>query len=98
MICERLQTAEMSVPSPVVRRTGFRPKQCTAIALLAFCSGSLAANWQSTVSKDPPGNFPELRPLRTIYRFGWSGLTAATGEVHFTKSSDDKFQLDGTGR
>ena len=69
-----------------------------AVVLLAFCSGSLAANWQSTVSKEPPGDFPELRPLRASYRFGWSGLTAATGEVHFTKTSDDKFQLAGTGR
>mgnify|MGYP003693781175 CR=1 FL=1 len=32
------------------------------------------------------------------YRFGWSGLTAATGDVHFTKPSENKFQLDGTGR
>jgi len=31
-------------------------------------------NWQSTVSKEPPGNFPELRPLRATYRFGWSGF------------------------
>jgi len=69
-----------------------------AVVLLAFCSGSLAENWQSTVSKEPPGDFPELPPLRATYRFGWSGLTAATGEVHFTKTSGDKFQLDGTGR
>jgi hypothetical protein len=57
----------------------------------------LAANWQSTISKEPPGNFPELRPLRATYRFGWSGLTAATGDVHFTKAGD-KFQFDGAGR
>lgn len=69
-----------------------------AIVLFAFCSGSLAANWQSTVSKEPPGDFPGLRPLHATYRFGWSGLTAATGEVHFTKTFDDKFQLVGTGR
>ena len=69
------------------------------IALLfAFCASSLAANWQATLSKEPAGNFPELRPLRASYRFGWSGLTAATGEVHFTKPSKDKFQFDGTGR
>jgi hypothetical protein len=77
---------------------GFWAKQCTAIAILAFCSSSFAASWESTLSKAPPGNFPELRPLRATYRFGWSGFTAATGEVHFEKSSGDKFQLDGTGR
>src|SRR5881398_529196 len=67
-------------------------------AFLAFCSSSLAENWQARLSKDPAGNFPELRPLRASYRFGWSGLTAATGDVHFTKPSRDRFQLDGTGR
>src|SRR5438093_4918255 len=67
-------------------------------AFLAFCSSSLAENWEATLSKDPAGNFPELRPLRASYRFGWSGLTAATGDVHFTRPSEDKFQLDGTGR
>ena len=66
--------------------------------LIAFGSSSLAANWQATLSKDPPGTFTELRPLHASYRFGWSGLTAATGEVHFSKASADKFQFDGTGR
>ncbi|HZR06873.1 MAG TPA: DUF3108 domain-containing protein [Candidatus Udaeobacter sp.] len=70
----------------------------TIFAFLALCSSSLAENWEATVSKDPPGNFPELRPLRASYRFGWSGFTAATGDVHFTRPSEDKFQLDGTGR
>ena len=67
-------------------------------AFLAFCSNSLAENWDATLSKEPIGNFPEMRPLRASYRFGWSGLTAATGDVHFTKPSENKFQLDGTGR
>ena len=65
---------------------------------LAFCSNSLAENWEATLSKEPRGNFPELRPLRASYRFGWSGLTAATGDVHFTKPSENKVQLDGSGR
>src|SRR5437867_12878887 len=67
-------------------------------AFLAFCSSSLAENWEATLSKDPAGNFPELRPLRASYRFGWSGLTAATGDGHFSKPTGDKFQFDGTGR
>src|SRR5213596_1840965 len=75
-----------------------RSTQWAITILFAFCAGSLAANWQATVSKDPAGNFPELRPLSAFYRFGWAGFTAATGEVHFTKPSGDKFQLDGTGR
>ncbi len=65
--------------------------------LLASCAALEAANWQGTLSKEPAGNFPELRPLHASYRFGWSGLTAGTGQVHFTKPSSDRFQLEGTG-
>ena len=79
-------------------RNGFRLAQLAVAVFVALCSDSLAGNWEATVSKDPPGNFPELRPLRASYHFGWSGFTAATGEVHFSKPSANKFQLDGTGR
>src|SRR5205823_10667707 len=97
-VCERSQPEQMSVGTPLARQARFRAGQCMAIVLFAFCSGSLAANWQSTVSKEPPGDFPGLRPLHASYRFGWSGLTAATGEVRFAKPSEDRFQFDGTGR
>jgi Protein of unknown function (DUF3108) len=79
-------------------RIRFRLTICASAILLAYCTVLGAANWQATLSKEPAGNFPELRPLRASYRFGWSGLTAATGEVHFTKPSNERFQLDGTGR
>jgi hypothetical protein len=79
-------------------RSRFRITKCAITILLASWTGSFAADWQATLSKEPVGNFPELRPLRASYRFGWSGVTAATGEVHFTKPSNDSFQLDGTGR
>src|SRR5262245_38939392 len=79
-------------------RPRFRITRCATTILLAFCSGSFAADWQATLSKEPAGNFPELRHLRASYRFGWSGVAAATGEVHFTKLSDDRFQLEGTAR
>jgi Protein of unknown function (DUF3108) len=77
---------------------GFRITTCAITVLIAFWTGSLAGDWQATLSKEPAGNFPELRPLRASYRFGWSGVTAATGEIHFTKPSNDRFQLHGTGR
>ena len=59
-----------------------------------FVRGGLAGNTQQRAAWE----FSELRPLRASYRFGWSGVTAATGEVHFTKPSNDRFQLEGTGR
>jgi uncharacterized protein DUF3108 len=90
-ISEQLLPLKMSVP--IWSRAWY-----AIFVLLAFCSSSFAENWQATLSKDPAGNFPELRPLRASYRFGWSGLTAAIGDVRYTKPSEKKFQLDGTGR
>jgi Protein of unknown function (DUF3108) len=77
---------------------GFRITKYAIPVLLAAWTGSVAADWQATLSKGPPGTFPELRSLRASYRFGWSGVTAVTGEIHFTKPSNDKFQLEGTAR
>jgi len=77
-----------------------RPWCLAVLAILfaiAWTSPCIAADWQSTVTKNPPGNFPELRPLWANYRFGWSGFTAATGEVHFTKPSATHLQVDGNG-
>jgi Protein of unknown function (DUF3108) len=79
-------------------RSQFRITKCAIAILLASWTGSFAADWQATLSKEPAGNFPELRPLRASYRFGWSGVTAATGEIHFAKPSNDRFELEGTGR
>jgi hypothetical protein len=90
-ICERQRRAKMFVQSKI------RLVECALAISFALCANCLAANWQSTISKEPPGNFPELRPLQATYRFGWSGLTAATGEVRFTREGD-RFEFDGTGR
>jgi hypothetical protein len=68
------------------------------VCILAFCSNALSAEWQATVTKDPPGNFPPPRPLRAKYNFGWSGLTAATSDVRFANLSGDRFLLEGAGR
>jgi Protein of unknown function (DUF3108) len=85
-------------PPGMFFRSRFRITSCAITILLAVCTGSFAADWQATLSKEPPGNFPELRPLRASYRFGWSGVTAASGEIHFTKPANDRFELEGTGR
>jgi Protein of unknown function (DUF3108) len=82
----------------VAGRPRCRSNCWTAIVLVGLCSSSLAADWQSTLTSELPGNFPALRPLRASYRFGWAGLTAATAELHFTAPSEDTFQLEGTGQ
>jgi hypothetical protein len=95
--CERERIARRLRPAQRWLVIGLRILPAI-FAFLAFGSSSVAENWEATLSKEPIGNFPELRPLRASYRFGWSGLTAATGDVHFTRPSETKFQLDGTGR
>src|SRR5690348_16587510 len=75
-----------------------RATQYLIAILFASCAIAFAANWETTLTKGPPGNFPELRPLRASYRFGWSGFTAATGEVHFFKPDSNRFEFEGTGR
>jgi len=85
----------------MINRAVELPNRATTVALLLLLASSftaLEASWQSTVTKDPPGSFPELRPLRASYHFGWAGVTAASGEVHFTKASGDRFQLEAVGR
>jgi hypothetical protein len=55
------------------------------------------ADWESSISKNPPGHFPTPKSVHAVYRFGWSGLTAAAAQMEFTKDSDHRFQLKGTG-
>ena len=57
-----------------------------------------APDWQASLSKDPPGNFPAPRSLRASYVFGWSGFTAATAELQFNRDSVERAQIRGTGR
>src|SRR5438270_4038574 len=70
----RLRPAKISI---LIRHRILQP----IFAFLAFCSSALAENWEATLSKDPVGNFPELRPLRASYRFGWSRSEEHTSEL-----------------
>jgi hypothetical protein len=60
-------------------------------------AASLASDWRSSISKDPTGDFPELRPVHANYHFGWSGFTAATGDIHFKKIAPNRFQGEAVG-
>jgi hypothetical protein len=58
-----------------------------ALSLLGSPAFTLRAqSWNATLTTAPPGAFPPLRPVHAIYRFGWSGFTAATADVHFTRN------------
>lgn len=70
----------------------------TSTVLLGFGAHLFAApSWEASVTQDPPGNFPELRPVQTSYHFGWSGFTAGKGDIHFSKVGDEHFQLEASG-
>lgn len=74
-------------------------KLLTVAAVLLGLTAALfaAPAWEASLTKDPPGNFPELRPVRTTYHFGWSGITAGKGEMHFSKLPGRRFQLEASG-
>lgn len=69
------------------------------IGLLVITSNRVAsaAAWQASLTTTR-GDFPDLRPLRARYVFGWAGIPAASAEVQFTRSSSARFQLEGIGR
>ena len=76
------------------------PSSCLTVSLaLALVGiGQAAPSWESTLTKDPPGDLPAPRPVHTTYHFGWSGFTAGVGDMHFTKTADKRFQLEANGR
>ena len=55
-----------------------------------------AADWQSTLTTDPPGKFPAPRACHVKYIFGWSGITAGAGNVQFSRDAE-RYSLDGKG-
>jgi hypothetical protein len=74
------------------RRSGYLQVKsrlgCAALVALAVSFAGAAENWQSTLTAPTPGNFPPLRSLHATYNFGWSGVTAATAEIHFTRTGN----------
>jgi len=69
-----------------------------ATFLFAFRSAAVAApEWEGNLTKDPPGNFPPLKPVHTTYHFGWSGITAGAGDIRFSRT-DKHFELDAAGK
>src|SRR5437667_368353 len=67
-------------------------------AVLVAANSSAADDWSSTLSRDPRGSFPDLRPLHGTYAFSWSGITAATADVWFHRGDEGSFVLEGKGR
>jgi hypothetical protein len=67
----------------------------SGLLLLLSIVTAAAQPWQSTLTAGAPGTFAPLRPLHASYRFGWSGFTAATGDVRFAQPAPNRSLLTG---
>jgi Protein of unknown function (DUF3108) len=52
---------------------------------------------KSITSGKGPGDFVQPPPMRLTYRFGWSGIQAATCNVHLYSPARDKVEVEATG-
>jgi hypothetical protein len=89
----------MSPPSGLpLRPSHFCSTVLTSLGTFVCQVAIAASDWQSTLTQDPRGNFPDLRPVHATYVYGWSGITAATSEVYFHRGDQQTFDLEGRGR
>jgi Protein of unknown function (DUF3108) len=51
----------------------------------------------SLTSAKGPGSFAAPPPMRLVYRFGWSGIQAATADIHFFSPTQTTFEVDASG-
>jgi len=52
---------------------------------------------KSITSGKGPGNFVQPPSMRLTYRFGWSGIQAATCDVHLYSPAQDRVEVEATG-
>jgi hypothetical protein len=52
---------------------------------------------KSITSGKGPGNFVQPPSMRLTYQFGWSGIPAATCDVHLYSPARDKVEVEATG-
>jgi len=64
--------------------------------LLALCLVTAplwAGDWRDTLTVAQTGKFPAPRPWKGLYRFGWSGISAAQASFDFAKAPHGQYQL-----
>src|SRR5437763_2279031 len=85
-------------PLPIMGRVRWRCYLLLGCYLASACSLMAGPDWQASLSQEPAGNFPPLRPWHGKYVFGWSGFTAATAELRFSRLEPDQCQVEASGR
>ncbi|MDQ6622205.1 MAG: DUF3108 domain-containing protein [Verrucomicrobiota bacterium] len=86
---------------PIALMTHFSLARISSVSLLLLGASiapiAHAQTWMEGLSPISPGPFPEPRPVRVKYAFGWGGVNAATAELVFSRNGDH-LQLEGTGQ
>jgi hypothetical protein len=55
-------------------------------------------DWIGALTTDKgPGNFTAPPSMRLAYRFGWSGIQAATADIHFFSPNRNTFEVEASG-
>ena len=62
-----------------------------------LCADESTAWIRSLTSDKGPGNFTAPPSMRLSYRFGWSGIQAATADIHFFSPNRNTFEVDASG-
>jgi hypothetical protein len=72
-----------------------------AIVLLATglrADADESPDWIGSLTSDKgPGNFTAPPSMRLTYRFGWSGIQAATADIHFFSPTRNTFEVEASG-
>ncbi len=54
--------------------------------------------WVASLTTDKgPGKFIAPPSMRLAYRFGWSGIQAASADIHFSSPTRNTFEVDASG-
>lgn len=71
--------------------------RCLLLLLCTLLVGpTWAGDWRETLTSPQPGKFPPPRPLKAVYRFGWSGIVAAQANFDFSTAPRGQYQLNMT--
>jgi Protein of unknown function (DUF3108) len=82
----------------LLTRSVFGASLLTTLGFFPSQESRGATDWISTLTHDPRGNFPDLRPGHATYVYAWSGITAGTSDVSFRHGEQQTFILEGKGR
>ncbi len=74
-------------------------KRFLFLLLLVIAVRAFAADWRDQL-KPPlqPGPFPLPRAQTGVYRFGWSGITAAEAAIDFSRKEEGQLELKVTAK